>query len=256
MATGEDISEEDRHPWRSNSLMALRAPLLRVWDRYSGSQPDKETNQMVSRLPRQRLDTKEARKQYLTIHADHAIWEPTPFISFTTSARAVQEIVNLRSTKRDAQTIIAINPAVRAAIGLPIIDMGVEMRCYGIPDPYHRNHEYYKDHYLCLWEVTAPEVIGCWEWHELVRNSHWYEEIVIPKTEEHGRRYSGGRDGDGAFRMSSLWNALADTYNGGYSDLGTPFHTDGETSSEDLGLEKESDYYYSDTDDDIEENNA
>lgn len=36
------------------------------------------------------------------------------------------------------------------------------MRYYGIPDLYAKLNEYYKNHYICLWEVTEAEVVGQW----------------------------------------------------------------------------------------------
>lgn len=64
------MPEEERHPWGSNRFPTFQQPFLRIWDRYSGSQPDNK-NRMKSRAPRQRLDTFESRKSSLTIHVNH-----------------------------------------------------------------------------------------------------------------------------------------------------------------------------------------
>lgn len=40
-----------------------------------------------------------------------------------------------------------------------ILDMNIEMRYYGIADPYNEFNRYYKDHYICLWEVAETEVV-------------------------------------------------------------------------------------------------
>lgn len=54
------------------------------------------------------------------------------------------------------------------------------MEYYDVADPYNKTNEYYKDHYICLWEVTDKEIVGHWQWEDLVENENWYEEIVIP----------------------------------------------------------------------------
>lgn len=257
------VTEEDRHPWNTPPSQILGRPLLRTWDAYLGSQPGL-TNCMLSRLPRQSLDTSEARKKYLTVHADHKTWTPTPFISFTTSAEAVHQLADIRSAKRGAQTITAVSPNVRVVSGLPILDMDAEMRHYEIPDPYKRSSEYYKDHYLCLWEVTEPEIVGGWEWVDLVQNDHWYEEIVMPAFKEHNERFFARPSNGEALNLSALLNALPDTppvqttQQGGQvvndpSDSDNSFCIDWDTASEEY-FENESDWY--DTDDEIEEANA
>lgn len=66
--------------------------LMRTFDRYSGSLPDADNRRMLARAPRMPLnkrgqreypDEKKTRVAMLRQHADHAKWEPTPFISFT-----------------------------------------------------------------------------------------------------------------------------------------------------------------------------
>jgi hypothetical protein len=72
------------HSWAKLPNPACSGPLLRVWDKNSGSHPD-QSDRMLARLPRQRLGSRESRKKSLATHADYQIWEPTPFISFTAS---------------------------------------------------------------------------------------------------------------------------------------------------------------------------
>ncbi|KAI1562989.1 hypothetical protein PtrEW7m1_010748 [Pyrenophora tritici-repentis] len=152
--------EEQRHPWSVNKSQELDCPLLRIWDIMSGSQPD-EDNRMLSRLPNQPLNTEQARKDSLAIHLDHKNWTPTPYTSFTKSASAIGELAKLRmSRKRGVQTLTVIDPAVRLRSGLPILDVAAEMEYYCIPDPYKKGSKYYIDHYVCLWEVTAEEIVG------------------------------------------------------------------------------------------------
>lgn len=165
--------EEITHPWGSSFSANPGLPLLRTWDGVSGSQPS-ESGRMLARLPRGRLDTSRARKIFLATHADHGIWEPTPFISFTQSPQELKENVNWRKKKRGSQTITVVNSNVRIAKGLPVLNMADEMRHYGVPDPYGRANEYYKNHYICLWEVTEEEDVGNWEWDDLVKTDRWY----------------------------------------------------------------------------------
>ncbi|PVH92835.1 hypothetical protein DM02DRAFT_698295, partial [Periconia macrospinosa] len=97
-------TEEKCHPWSVNIFQGfysplLRCPLLRIWDYCSGSQPG-EYNRMLSRSPNQPLDTKEARETPLTTHFDHGDWIPTPYISFTRSASAIEELTAYRINRR------------------------------------------------------------------------------------------------------------------------------------------------------------
>ena len=86
-------------------------PLLRLWDCKSGSQPD-EVNFWRARAPRERLDTSDTRKKFLTIHTDHKRWEDTPFISFTSSPAAILEMAAWRAQRRGPQTLTVIDPNI------------------------------------------------------------------------------------------------------------------------------------------------
>ncbi|KAF7137135.1 hypothetical protein CNMCM5793_007199 [Aspergillus hiratsukae] len=240
--------EENRHAWGISRSMVFERPLLRTWDYFSGSRPE-GTNRMLSRAPRQCLNTSGVRRKSLTTHADHKNWTATPFISFTTSKIALQELACLRR-KRGTQTITAINPNVRIAKGLPILDMMTEMNYYDILDPYGRSNAYYRDHYLCLWEVTSDEVIGHWEWSELVKNDHWYEEIVLPAFREHDETLFSNPPGGGLFNFSTLLDELLENDE---SEVEYPSLED--TSSDELDASFENEVY-SDTDDEVEEANA
>lgn len=108
------IADDVKHLWSDNSFPAFETPFLRIWDFYSGSRPDSE-NRMMSRAPRQRLDTFESRKTSLTTHINHSAWEPTPCISFTTSPATVQDLADWRMWRRGAQTLTVLDPNVRIA---------------------------------------------------------------------------------------------------------------------------------------------
>ncbi|KAF5858584.1 hypothetical protein ETB97_003977 [Aspergillus alliaceus] len=199
--------EEIMHPWGSVFSVNPDLPLLRTWDGVSGSQPS-ESGRMLARLPRERLDTSTARETFLATHANHGIWEPTPFISFTQSPQELQDNVNWRKKKRGSQTITVVNPYIRIDKGLPVLNMADEMRHYGVPDPYGRANEYYKNHYICLWEVTEEEVVGNWEWDDLLKTNRWYEQVILLAFKEHNERYDAR---SGAFKMSALRDALFDS---------------------------------------------
>jgi hypothetical protein len=178
-------AEEDYRPWSCKDSSTLNCPLLRIWDYCSGSHPG-EDGRMLSRAPRLPLDTREAREESLTVHLDHEIWIPTPYISFTTSAARITELASMRarSGKRGLQTLTVIDPDIRIRRGLPVLDIAAEMEYYSIPDPYYQGNRFYVDQYICLWEVTPEEVVGRWEWHEWANNENWYEEIVMPAFKE------------------------------------------------------------------------
>lgn len=130
--------EEQRHPWTVKKSQELDCPLLRIWDCMSGSQPD-EGNRMLSRSLNQPLDTEQARKTSLAIHLHHKNWTPTPYISSTKSANAIEDLATFRSERdRGVQTLTIIDPATRLRNGLPILDVAAEMVFYSIPDPYQR----------------------------------------------------------------------------------------------------------------------
>lgn len=201
------------NPFSEHSIIykALEGkPLLRVWDTFSGSIPDAR-NRMLARLPRGELATKDARRASLTIHADQKNRKKTPYISFTSSPPAAVELVHdrMRYTRRGDQNLVVIDPEYRLKRGLPIIDMGKEMQWYGVENPYTRN--FFSDHYLCLWEVTPPEVVGIWSWDDLRRENGWYRNIIMPAFEKH--RTAGGRTVQTAAReVDALSSTLARTY--------------------------------------------
>jgi hypothetical protein len=203
-------SEEQRHPWSIHESQQLDCPLLRIWDNKSGSQPDGD-DRMLSRLPNKPLDTEQARKDSLATHLDHRDWTPTPYISFTTSASAIEDLARWRTTRRrGVQTLTVIDPAARLRTGLPILDVAAEMEYYCIPDPYKKGSKYYVNHYVCLWEVNEEEIVGHYGWEELAKTTNWYDEIVMPTF----RKFSGRRRSDAAsirasaFDMSTMMEGL------------------------------------------------
>lgn len=259
-------AEDEHHPWltepshhsdgqlanpfseHSSIYKALEGkPLLRVWDTFSGSIPDAR-NRMLARLPRGRLATKEARRASLTTHADQSIWEETPYISFTSSPRAAVELVHDRMcyTWRGDQNLVVIDPEYRLKRGLPIIDMGTEMKWYGVENPYTRN--FFSDHYVCLWEVTPPEVVGIWSWDELRRENGWYRNIIMPAFEKH--RTAGQSAVQTATRdVDALSSILAGTYIDGelkFYDLPLSLLTNCCTQDTDRRFEDPSDPRYDD----------
>lgn len=172
-------TEEQQHSWRTSLFQVFDKPFLRLWDRRSGSQPDR--GRMRSRANRERLDTFDSRRKSLTIHINNRIWTPTPYVSFTTSPSKVEDLANWRVLpKRGPHTLTVVDPDVRIRNGLPVLHVSDEMEYYHIADPYRKSNEYYQDHYVCLWEVTDKEIVGHWDWEDLVRNENWYEEIVMP----------------------------------------------------------------------------
>lgn len=250
----EFATEEQLHPWHTDRSQTFKMPFLRIWDHFSGSQPD-EKDFMMSRAPCRRLDTIESRKTSLTTHLNHKDWTPTPYISFTTSAAAVQELSNMRAQRknRGVQTLTVIDPNTRLRHGLPILDVAAEMNHYNIPDPYGKSNQYYNDHYVCLWQVTKLEIIGHWQWSDLVAHENWYEEIIMPAFRQFSRKTVLVSPEDESFDISAVMNKLSLTNNP--SDPTNLFFGDSDTSSEGLAcyFEHEPDW---DTDDEVEETNA
>jgi len=70
--SGNLFTEDLQHSWSDNGFPLFDVPFLRIWDNKSGSQPDNE-GRMRSRAPRQRLDTRESRKNSLVIYINHRI---------------------------------------------------------------------------------------------------------------------------------------------------------------------------------------
>lgn len=175
------------HPWGRSCDNSFSFPLLRIWDSYSGSQPDNH-NKMNSRAPDQRLDTVKARQITLTTHVNHRDWTPTPYISFMSSPTAIEKLAEWRKTKRGDQKLTVINPNIRLRNGLPILDLAAEMEYYDILNPYGERDKYCVGHYICLWQVTKEEIIGHWNWDELVESGNWYQEIVKPAFQKSNQK--------------------------------------------------------------------
>ncbi|KAL4788503.1 hypothetical protein BJX76DRAFT_353256 [Aspergillus varians] len=200
--------EECQHPWGNSTLSpTLDTPFMRLWDGVSGS-PLLKNDRMFARLRRQSLDTREDRVEYLKIHADYQRWEPTPFISFTDSEVTIEELANKRpkSQKRGPHTLTVINPNVRHHLGLPILQMKTELLHYRVPDPYGRGYALYKREYLCLYEVTPQEVVGKWDWDDLLHEKNWYQAIILPAFTEHDKKFQAAKAG--LMDMAILQDAL------------------------------------------------
>ncbi|RSL66150.1 hypothetical protein CEP54_003948 [Fusarium duplospermum] len=157
-------------------------PLLRTWDRMSGSQPD-EDGHMFARNREQRLHTDEVRRDTLELHLNHSNWAvKTPYISFQASEQGLRKLADLRKIRgRSMQRITVIDPEVRLRAGWPVLSVGEEMRHYGITqDVYRYPPREHDDHYVCLWRVEKEEIVGHWLWDDLSQNPDWYNTVILP----------------------------------------------------------------------------
>lgn len=188
-----DPSLEENHvrSWSKYPGPTWPGPLLRAWnwDEWGCDQLD-ESKQMTARASGATLSTYESRKSALSKHADWWIYKDTPFISFVSSASSLETFLTRRFNDH-AKKITVINPNVRIARGVPVINMEAEMKYYGVQDPYGNGYIYYKDEFLCLWEVSPDEIVGCWKWRDLDRDRDWYGNIVLPAFVEHNERFLG-----------------------------------------------------------------
>jgi hypothetical protein len=201
-------SEEQRHSWSVKIFQKLDRPLLRIWDSWSGSQPDGHNrcrNHLISFLTQSKL------VNTLTIHLDNKKWLPTAYISFTTSASAIKDLATSRiDRRRGVQTLTVINPAARLSNGLPLLNVAAEMEYYRIPDPYNSGSRYYIDHYVCLWEVTEEEIVDHYKWEELAKTTNWYEDVIMPAFRKSSRRKKSNSTSTraSAFDMSTMMESL------------------------------------------------
>ena len=133
------------------------------------------------------LFREEQRRSTLEMHLNHKVWDATPYISFSSSPTAIEDLAKLRRKRRRSGPLrlVAINPRVRQRKRLPILSVADEMKYYRIRDPYGRDGAYYKDHYVCLWEIAPDEVIGDWDWGQLETKGSWYEDVVLPAFHQH-----------------------------------------------------------------------
>ncbi|KAM0355995.1 hypothetical protein ACHAPU_000387 [Fusarium lateritium] len=171
---------------------SLNSPLLRTWDSFSGSQPDAQTGDMYARDRDMPLRTFRSRRSSLQTHITYNSWgNNTPYISFTSSSLALEDMVNSRMYKshRGKQTITVIDPTVRLAAGWPVVCFGDESRYYDVKIPYTNiSREELDNHYICLWRVEAEEIVGHWDWDELSRDPDWYHSVIVPELIEFRRR--------------------------------------------------------------------
>ena len=102
-----------RTQWSGSVLDRLwDSLLLRTYDILSGSQPDGQ-HRMLARDAKMRLDSNEACFDTLTKYANHGIWKHTPYISFTNSPNALQDLAESRMRKRGEQSLVVVDPRVR-----------------------------------------------------------------------------------------------------------------------------------------------
>ncbi|TGJ79524.1 hypothetical protein E0Z10_g9240 [Xylaria hypoxylon] len=264
-------SEEEAHPWKARPSTTFCEPLLRVWDSRTASHPE-DDGCMMSRAPEMRLDDRESRRTSLSNHLDYREWTPTPYISFTTSKTRVEDLVGRRRyAKRGAQMITVIHPNTRLRNGLPILDVKAEMDYYRIADPYRLNGKYYYDEYLCLWQVTAAEIVGHWEWSSLEKDGDWYQNTILPEFERFietaaigntkgllAESKMGQSSKDSINNLESSFAKLSATlgFNEEFNDFGGDEVEVEEGEEEDGGLDDYGDGYGYDTDDEVEEANA
>ncbi|PGG98212.1 hypothetical protein GX51_06932 [Blastomyces parvus] len=123
----QSIQNEDRHPKRLDTIGNLKSPFLRIWERWSGSKPG-QTERILSRPPRQSLDTLSTRRESLTIHRLDA--------SSFHSVDNLYERVAKNCTTYDSKTWCSDN----YSDGLPIVNMDAEMRYDVIPDLYGQSY--------------------------------------------------------------------------------------------------------------------
>ncbi|KAF7717832.1 Uncharacterized protein PECH_000078 [Penicillium ucsense] len=148
--------------------------------------------------------------------------------------------------------------------------MESELKYYKVQDPCRGAYSYYKDEYLCLWEVTPDEVVAHWDWDVLIENDHWYEDDILPAFKEHNDRFLRRSRSKATFDMSTLESALPRILPGSVdrdalsgSDLDYSRQSDVDSlSNEDWNIlsDEENGQFeddgYSDTDDEAEESNA
>ncbi|KAI0145333.1 hypothetical protein GGR57DRAFT_517219 [Xylariaceae sp. FL1272] len=220
-ANGRSDTEEDVHPWRVLDFEPMPAPLLRISIPTSGSQPNENGN-MLARAPHMRLDSHESRKIALTSHYNPSNQEPTPFITFTYSVAAIEEMAQRYATEGLGDiTLTVIDPNVRLRKGLPLLSLRNEMRQYGY-DSYFKDHARYRpeepnNDYLALWKVMNDEIVGHWKWSDLRGESdQWYNDIIFPTFMEFGKRAKHDMMGewlDTHFIYINHYQKLASTYN-------------------------------------------
>ncbi|KAL2204418.1 hypothetical protein CC79DRAFT_1372423 [Sarocladium strictum] len=148
-------THDEEHPWRSNLPKDHDKPLFRLWDVYSGSRlfdGDRMLSRTAVNTPRQPRDL-----------STYSCSAPR---SQNTDRHPVYIIHKLSDDDQD--------PEVRRMKGPPVLDIEAEMQYYNIPDPYIKSARYYKNHYVCLWEVTPVEIIDWYDWNSLKDIDNWY----------------------------------------------------------------------------------
>ncbi|KAJ0133358.1 Uncharacterized protein HZ326_23576 [Fusarium oxysporum f. sp. albedinis] len=92
-----DNLESSGHSWSPVAQAGWKhpvdKPLLRTWDDLSGSQPD-GSGDMSARASDIPLTTFEARRSSHQTHIIHRNWAPTPYISFTSSPEALENLAS------------------------------------------------------------------------------------------------------------------------------------------------------------------
>ncbi|KAM6523920.1 hypothetical protein FSOLCH5_004529 [Fusarium solani] len=217
----------------------IDVPLLRTWDRMSGSQPD-EAGHMFARNRDQDLRTADVRRTTLELHLNHRNWAvATPYISFQASEQRLRELANFRKTRvgRATQFITVIDPEVRLRAGWPVLSVGEEMRYYGIQqDPYGNPSEEHNDHYVCLWRVEKEEIVGHWLWDDLSQDPNWYNTEILPAfqqlRQERRRREQEEQQRLEQERQQALAESQVDDLLGAMGALGLDDAVAGSSSSE------------------------
>ncbi|CAG8428025.1 unnamed protein product [Penicillium salamii] len=128
--------------------------------------------------------------------------------------------------------------------------MESELRYYEVEDPYRKGYSYYKDQYLCLWEVTPDEVVGHWDWDDLIENVGWYDDEIVPALKEHTNHFLSRNKTETTLNVNKLSVSRLDHSRQpeSYSNGNWSFSSE----EENWHINYESDW---DTDDEVEESN-
>ncbi|KAJ3566632.1 hypothetical protein NPX13_g7066 [Xylaria arbuscula] len=156
--------EEEAHPWQVQPHQVFEGPLLRVWDKWSGSEPESDGSMCIAEKRIKR--------------------------------------------GRGFQAITVIDPNVRVEKELPILHAKAEMDHYKIRNRYGYR-PYYDNEYLCLWQVTAAEIVGHWGWNDLQNDEDWYKNIILPEFQRFTETTAAGGAMGGVDRINELQRMLA-----------------------------------------------
>ncbi|PYH96509.1 hypothetical protein BO71DRAFT_439468 [Aspergillus ellipticus CBS 707.79] len=187
--------EEAFHTWTQLST-GLTYPLL-MTQNHDCSNIHHKGEGMLSGSPDAHLSNAETRTGHLTRHMNASpnarATTKGPFLHFTLDPDRLSDIASsLGSRTGKAQTITVISPLVRAVVGLPVLNLEDELWYYEVELPGGKvAYRAYDEDFLCLWQITEPEIVGHWEWEDLKGIEGWYGKIVMPAFKKHCEIYFG-----------------------------------------------------------------